>query len=341
MALSDLQVFQEEAYTAMAETLQINIDLFNSATQGGLVLAPATHQGDFSTETFWKRTEGLIRERDPYKKDGAIGSKELTMGTKTSVRYASGTPELRMDEAWMKWIQRSPVEAAIVFGRNLAEQRMRDQLYVALGAFISAIKTQGSMVYDHAAATTPENGGKACLQAMLRGAALFGDKSSNVNCWVMSSKSQTDIYEQTMANAEKLFVFGNIIINADAQGRPIITTDAAPLFFAGADGKSGKVTGVPADTVDDRYYLCGLTSGAVVLEPNNDWNSNTATKNGNENIITTMQAEWSEQLGVKGFTWDVANGGKNPTRAKLITGTNWDKVVEDNKELAGCLVITK
>lgn len=332
MALSDLQVFQEEAYTAMVETLHINIDLFNQATQGGLVLSPAVHSGDFSTETFWKRTEGLIRERDPYKKDGSIPSKELTMGTKTSVRYASGTPELRMDATWMNWIQRSPVEAAIVFGRQLAEQRLRDQLYTALGVFINTMKLQPAMVYNHADAVGAENGGKACLQAMLRGAAKFGDQADNVNCWVMSSKSQTDVYEQTLANDSRLFSFANVVINTDAQGRPIISTDAAPLYEKGA---------AEPDVTDDRYNLCGLTSSAVVLEPNNDWNAVTNTVTGNENIKTTYQAEWSEQMGLKGFTWDTANGGKNPSRTKLMTGTNWDKVVEDNKELAGCLVIVK
>jgi len=333
MALSDLQVFQEEAYGAMVETLHININLFNSATGGSLILAPAVHQGDLSTDTFWKRTEGLVRERDPYKKDGAVPSKELSMGTRTSVRYASGTPEMRMDATWMNWIQRSPIEAGIIFGRQLAEQRLRDQLYTALGIYVGAMKLQTNMVYDHAAAVGAENNGKACLQAMLRGQAKFGDQSSLVNCWVMTSKSQVDIYEQTMANAEKLFVFGNIIVNADAQGRPIIATDADPLFFAGVDGVEGGT--------DDRYYLCGLTNSAVVLEPNNDWNEASNKVTGNENIKSTYQAEWSEQVGLKGFTWDDANGGKNPTRAKLQTGTNWDKVVEDDKALAGCLVITK
>jgi len=332
MALSDLQVFQEEAYTAMVETLHINIDLFNQATQGGLILAPAVHMGDFSTETFWKITEGLVRHRDPYKKDGSVPSKELSMGTKTSVRYASGTPELRMDATWMNWIQRAPVEAAIVFGRQLAEQRLRDQLYTALGCFIGAVSSHGKMVYDHGAAAGAENDGKACLQAMLRGAAKFGDEADNVNCWVMSSKSQVDIYEQTLSNENRLFSFGNVIVNSDAQGRPIISTDAAPLYVASPD----------AGTTPDKYYLCGLTSGAIVLEPNNDFNAATNNLTGNENIKTTYQAEWSEQIGIKGFTWDTAAGGKNPDYTKLTTGSNWDQVDGLNdKTIAGCLVITK
>ena len=331
MALSDLQVFQEEAYGSMVETLNVNIALFNEATMGGLQLAGADHSGDFNTTTFWKRTPGLIRARDPYTKDGSIPTKELQMGTIVSVRYASGTPELRMDQAWMNWIGKDPVEAGVVFGTQLAEQRLEDQLNVAMGAFLGAIKNEGSMVYDHSGAT--ENGGKACLEAMLRGAAKFGDQASDVMCWVMHSKSSVDIYSQAIANAQNLFKFGNVIIQTDAQGRPIIISDAAPLYIVGADATEG--------TADDRYHLCGLTSGAVVLETNADFNQNTDTRNGNENIKSTYQAEWSEQIGVKGFTWDTTNGGKNPTRLKLSTGTNWDKVAASKKDLAGCVVVTK
>lgn len=337
MALSDLQVFQEEAYTEMSEALQENVTLFNSATMGGLVLASAAHQGDFSTEAFWQRLDGLVRHRDPYLKNGAIPEKELSMGTRTSVKFASGTPELRMDAAWLTWLQKDPVEAGVIFGRQLAEQRLQAQVYTALSAFIAAIRTEGSNVYDHSAQT--ENGGKACLQAMLRAAAKMGDQASNVNCWVMHSKSVTDVYEQTLANAERLFSFGTVIVVTDAQGRPIIQTDAAPLFTTDITGDDV----VPGDggTADDRYFLCGLTSGAVVLESNSDFNQNMSTTNGNENIKSTYQAEWSEQLGVKGFTWDTANGGKNPDAAKLAIGTNWDKVVDSNKSLAGVLAIVK
>lgn len=329
MALSDLQVFQEETYTNMTETLNQNVALFNQATNGGLVMATAAHQGDFSTESFWKAVSGLVRERDPYA-DTAIGEKQLTMGAKTSVKYASGTPVLRMDAAWMKWIQRDPVEAGVVFGRQLAEQRMQDQLHVALRAFIAAISGQATNVYDHTGQT--ENAGKACLEAMLRAQAKFGDQSSRIMCWVMHSKSVNDTYEQQLKNDNRLFDFGGIVVMRDVQGRPIIQTDAPPLYSNNA---------TPGDPADDYYWLCGLTGAAVLLEGNSDFNQTTQELTGNENIRTVYQAEWSEQLGVKGFTWDVVNGGKNPTRAEMGTTTNWDKVMTDPKDLAGVLAKVK
>jgi hypothetical protein len=63
--------------------------------------------------------------------------------------------------------------------------------------------------------------------------------------------------------------------------------------------------------------------------------------NGNENISRTWQAQWSFNLGLKGFAWDKTNGGKSPTTAALTTGTNWDKFATSNKDLPGVLVNTQ
>ena len=53
MALSDLKVFSEKSYSTMVELLDYNVELFNGATRGGLVLTSGLMQGDNSTEAFW------------------------------------------------------------------------------------------------------------------------------------------------------------------------------------------------------------------------------------------------------------------------------------------------
>lgn len=44
---------------------------------------------------------------------------------------------------------------------------------------------------------------------------------------------------------------------------------------------------------------------------------------------------------MKGFAWDVANGGANPTDNALATGSNWDMTATSFKDLAGVSLITK
>ena len=34
-------------------------------------------------------------------------------------------------------------------------------------------------------------------------------------------------------------------------------------------------------------------------------------------------------MGLRGYAWDVANGGQSPTDAAIATGTNWDVIVEN------------
>ena len=44
-------------------------------------------------------------------------------------------------------------------------------------------------------------------------------------------------------------------------------------------------------------------------------------------------------LKLKGYSWDVTNGGKSPTDAELAPATNWDKAVAENKHTLGTLAI--
>ena len=53
-----------------------------------------------------------------------------------------------------------------------------------------------------------------------------------------------------------------------------------------------------------------------------------------------LQGEYAYNVGVKGTAWDVANGGVNPDDATLGTGTNWDSVMDDVKDLAGVHIET-
>ena len=62
---------------------------------------------------------------------------------------------------------------------------------------------------------------------------------------------------------------------------------------------------------------------------------------GKENIQTTYQAEWSYNLGLRGYAWKTESGGAAPNDTALGTGTNWEKVVTSNKDTAGVLLKTK
>lgn len=323
MALSDLQVFQEYAYSTFTETQDQQVDKFNDATRGGIILTSKAHQGDFSSTAIWAKIAGLVRRRNAYG-SGTQTAKNLTMLVNTSVKVAAGTPPINIDPGMFKWIQKSPEEAGVVIGKQMAEDNMADMLNTGILIYRAGVGNVAALNADR----TADAG--ASLAGLLAGAAKFGDRSQDIMCWLMHSKSAFDIYGEALLNSNRLFVFGNIQVATDGFGRPLVITDSPQLLQA--DGVSSGV---------DAYYQLGLSAGAIIVEQGNEYTDNIETKNGGENILRTYQAEWVYQLGLKGFTWDTANGGKSPTNAALGTATNWDRVSTSNKDLAGVMVKTK
>ncbi len=318
MSLSTLKVFNRYVYLAATELIAQNIALFNDATRGAFVLRGAANQGDYSDEASYAFLSGLVRRRNAYG-SGAVSEKELSMLLNTSVKIAAGTPPVRIDPNQWKWIQRSPAEAGVVIGKQLGEQTFADMLNTAIKAFVAATLNVGAtVVYDGTA-------GNLSLGVMNTTASLFGDRSQAIAAWLMHSKSWHDMVGAAITNSNNLFVFGNIRVTTDGLGRPLIVTDAPDLTYTSSGTK---------------YRTLGLVSGAAIVEQNADYTENVETNNGDENIIRTFQAEWSYNLGLKGYAWDKSNGGASPSNAALGTGTNWDKFATSVKDLAGVMVQT-
>lgn len=326
MALSDLAVYSEYAYSTMTEVLQQQVDLFNSATNGAILLRSAAHQGDFSDLAFFQKIDGLIRRRNAYA-DTAIQQRSLKQIVDTMVKVATGTPEIRLDPGQFKWIQMNPEVAGAALGQQLAVETMADMLNTGLGATRAALLQVPEVVTD-ITAETGEDADLASLKSFVRATGKFGDASGRIACWVMHSKPMFDIYANSLTNNERLFVYGDVIVQRDPFGKLMVITDSPNLVDSVTD---------PDDPV---YASLGLTAGAIILDQNNDYTAAEDTQTGFENIRRTFQAEWSYELGIKGFSWDKANGGKSPTNAALLTSTNWDRYSTSHKDLAGVLLET-
>lgn len=319
MALSDLAVFDEYAYSTMVELLDYNINLFNEATRGGLVLTNGAHQGDYSTTAMWALVSGIVRRRNAYG-SGAVSEKTLTQIQETSVKVAAGTAPVRIDPGMMRWIQRSPEEAGAVVGKQMAQQALQDMVETSITCFRAATEAQATNFLDGSAS------GNCSLVQLNSARAKLGDRAGEVACWLIHSKMLFDMYGTALTNANTLFTFGNVKVTHDGFGNPFVVSDSPSLV-------------VTADN-PDTYRALGLVPGAVIVTRNNDFESNTETSNGDENIKRTYQAEWSFNLALKGFTWDKTNGGHSPSNTALATATNWDKYVTSYKDLGGVVLKT-
>ena len=316
MALSDLQIFSEKLYGSYLELLSYNLELFNAATQGGLVLTTGAMQGDFSTETLWTRIPNLVRRRNPYTPATALTKTKIGMAAMSKVKVAGGTNPVELDKYQFSWILKSPEEAAAKLAQQLAEDSMADMIGTVIKAYVAAVGAQSTNVHDGTAGT-------ATLAGLVTAASKLGDRADDINCWLMHSKSMFDIWGTALANTSQLFNFGNIKVLTDGFGRPFVVADNPNLTYVASGNK---------------YRILGLTTGAATVETNDaDFNSAIVDGVGTENITRTFQAEWTWNLSLKGFTWDIANGGAAPSDAALATATNWDKVDTSYKDLAGVL----
>lgn len=320
MALSDLAVFSEQTYSAMTEVIAQQIELFNAASRGVIELRSTEHQGDYNEEAFFKKISGLVRRRNAYG-SGAVAAKNLQHLLDTGVKVAAATPPVELNPGQFKWIQQNPEVAGAALGQQLAGDMLGDMLNTAIAAGYAALSQVSAVVYD-ATGDTPDT---LTPTALLNGAAKFGDRASSIQAWIVHSTPMHNYWGNNITNAANLFTYGTVNVVADAFGRVFVMTDSPSLITAGAP---------------NIYHTLGLVPGAIVVGQNNDFDENIETKNGDENILRTYQAEWSYNLGVAGFAWDKTNGGKSPTNAAIATSTNWDRYATSEKDLAGVVVLT-
>ncbi|UVB02928.1 major head protein [Xanthomonas phage vB_Xar_IVIA-DoCa1] len=321
MALSDLAVYSEYAYSSFSEVLRQQIDLFNAATGGAIILQGAAHQGDFSDVAFFAKVAGgLVRRRNAYG-TGAVAEKVMKHLVDTSVKVAAGTPPIRLDPGQFRWIQQNPEVAGAAMGQQLAVDTMADMLNTGLGATYAALTQVAAVKYDATGNTAPDDG--PTWNNLNNGQAKFGDQSSQIAAWIMHSTPMHKLYGNNLNNSERLFTYGTVNVIRDPFGKLLVMTDSPNLFAAGTPNV---------------YHILGLVPGAVMIGQNNDFDAMEEGKTGDENLIRVYQAEWSYNVGVRGFAWDKGNGGKSPTDAALFTSTNWDRYATSEKDLAGVIV---
>lgn len=314
----DVQVFNQQTYTVMTETVSQAVDKFNEASAGTLVLQSGQNQGDFTMEAAFKQIAGLVRRRNAYG-SGTVNAKRLEQLLNVAVKVAAGTPPIEFEKQQYDWIRQNPELAAIKIGEQLARAQLQDMLNAAVRALGAALDGNAEVKHDASTAA-------ASFGAFNAGSSKFGDRSGELAAWIVHSKVMHDLYANALTNNEKLFSYGTVNVMRDPFGRLFVVTDAEPLL-------------IPGDTL--KYRSLGLTEGAAIVQPNGDFRAVIEEKTGKENLLSVYQAEWTYNVGLKGYAWDTASGGKSPTDTAIGTAANWDKTASSSKDTAGVLVLTQ
>lgn len=315
----DLHVFNKQTYIAMTETVAQDVNKFNEASQGTIILLNEPTGGDFDLKASFKAIQGIVRRRDAHG-SGTVTAKRLEQLLDVAVKVAAGTPPIEYEEQQYRWVMQNPELAALTIGEQLGKAKIADMLNAGIQGGVSAIGGNADAVEGDGTAD-------ASFRLFNKGAGRMGDRSGALRSWIAHSSTMTGLYDNALANTERLFFYDGINVIRDPFGRLFVITDSPALITENA--------GVTA------YNSLGLVQEGIVIKDNNDFNAVVVPTVGNENIKYTYQAEWSYNVGVKGYAWDMAKGGKSPTDAAIGTATNWSKISSSIKDTAGVLIKSK
>lgn len=317
MALSDMKVYQDEIHGNTIELLGQKIDMFNAASGGSIVLSTAAFMGDFSKESFFAQLAGVQRRVDRYAAIAPQAGANLSQGEHVGVKVAGGFGPVVFEPAQMSWIDKDPGTAITAIAEGFADSLLADQLNTAVGAGVAAVENQPALVHD-------VSGTAGVTQVGLNVShSKFGDMSQLIVADIMTGSVYHRLLSEALTNTSQLFLSTNVMV-IELLGKRYVVSDIPSLYEAGTPNKD-KVLSVVAN--------------GIIVDNAGDIITNMETTNGNTRIQTTWQADYSFGCKLKGYAWDVANGGPSPTDAELFTGTNWDKAVTENKHTLGTLLI--
>lgn len=319
-------VFNAEFHTGVSEGVAQAIDIVNAVSGGTIRIVPNRHRGDYKKEAFWKQM-ALVSRRDDT---ATTAPTPITMDQgeviAVKVKRKAGPVEVSSDA--LVNVEADVAAAARIFGKQVGEQKIQDMLNSGLLAAEAAIQTVGASVNLDITAEATKTSSTSVLNRLL---AKFGDRARAIRAFAMHSKPFFDVNGAVLAQntygiTDVMTISGGL---PGLLGRLALMSDAPALTDA-----NGSLT--------DTYNTLGLVEGAIVLEESDpEIFAYGLNKTGKENIYNVLQAEYAFSLTIKGFKWDVTNGGRNPSDAAIGTGTNWDQTVTSYKDLAGVRLVTQ
>lgn len=310
-----LTIFQKQVSTAATELVDQEVQKFNAASGGALVMGNGDHIGDFIEQTSWQLIGGLAQRRNAYG-SGELTPDELGQILDRMVKIDGRIGPVSVTPTMMKRLGKDVAEASSVVAAQAAEAMIQDYLNTTCGALKTAIATNTKMVTDlSGAAGTPV---MPSLRGLNKGVRPMGDSFSRIIAWVMDGATYNDFLDESLSNANRLFQIGNVNIMQDGLGRRFVISD------------------IPALSKDKLQHVLGLTSVAAAVQTV-PLTMLAQPVLGQENLKALMQGEYDFTIGLKGYQWKNANI-KSPTDAQLTTAGNWEKVRTSDKDTAGVMV---
>ncbi|MDG6831192.1 major capsid protein [Glaesserella parasuis] len=302
----DVIIYNELAQTAYLERIQDNLNVFNAASNGCILLQDENIQGDFRKQSFYK-IGGSLEHRD-INSNGAVENKTIAMGEMVGVKIPFKYGPYAITEEAMKRRARSTEEFSILIGQDYADALLDGYFkYLTAGA-MAAIGTNAEMKASASIATDHK-------KVLTKGMRKFGDKFGRIGLWVMDSAVYFDLIDDAITNkvfeSEDQIIYGGL---PATMGKPVLVTDKAK-----------------ANTI------LGLQAGAITITNSQLPGFRAYDINSEENLAIGIRAEGTFNLDVLGYSYK-ESAGANPNLSTIGTGASWQKYATSNKNTAGVLI---
>lgn len=317
-------------WSGYVERLAEMVDAFNQSSSGALDMRTVMSVGNYKYNSFIESlAAGGIARRDITSTSTATPT-AVTMNDFISVKLNRriGPIDATIDSFKKAGIATSdPREFSFLLGQAFAKGVAYDFLNTGLTAVVAALAGTSSVLHDissYGTTTTTAN-----TDDLIDVLSKMGDRLNDVVCWVMHSVPYYALMKEQLGM--KVTNISDLIV-AEATpatlNRPVIVTDVSAL--------TGTSTGSCPDFT--HYWTLALTRSALVVEESEERTMVNEWVTGNEQLVMRTQGEYAFNVGVKGYQYDVSNGGVNPTAATLGTTTNWDQVAASVKDGPGAIL---
>lgn len=316
--LSDFQIYSPQFFAGFTEVMQQNADVFNEQSRGAIVVSTNLTQGEHVKKSFFTHLADIVARRDPTSV-AANADIKMSQGENISIKL---NRKMKPVGQTLDSLVKSGISSDVfsfMMGQQIARQVFLDYLNTALLAARTALANQSAVLHD-------ATDGTLATTDLVTGLFKFGDAAEKIVSWIGHSKVAADLVGDQLANYKFDSVGGFNIATASpiTLGRPFIMTDSASLIQTTPD--------------PDEYDTLGLVEGAIMIEESEERRIASEIVTGLENLVLRTQGEYAWNLSLKGFTWDLANGGVNPDGTALATAGYWDKTATSNKDLAGVII---
>jgi len=311
---NDFVLYDDEFHTAQTETLQQETEVFNGMSNGAINLVPLSTVGNFRKRTMFLN-RAHITHRDP------VSTAVATPTAMAQAELVSAKMHKRYQVETTKQAYKDIGSDMGLFSSTFGVQSSKEKMAKYLNSGLIALRSMMQVANGGAAAAGPirhDAPGDINHIALNNAMAKLGDKSNRIVAFVTHSAHLHKLIESSI-NDDIYDIGGHSIRtgNAITFNRPIIVTDSPALEDAANPG---------------RYFLFGLTAGALNLLETQEDDVFTETVGGHENLMYRIQGEFGFNAEAKGCSYI---GPANPDDATLAAPANFSFISTDIKDGPG------